>query len=421
MITRVAIAVALCCTATFAVAKPAAVPTRGAESLLDSLVRANARSLSLERGHLSGPGAEWLLAEAGRAQFVAVGEEHNVVEIPEAVTALLTDLQPRAGYRYVALEQDPVAMRAASIPPMRGRLDSLTAYARRYPHAFTFISDQELAMVSDVGRITGGKGNPVWGLDQSFGASHALDRLAAVSARAPAEAVALLRAYRDTASVKEKVRDLEKYHYMAAAKSEDFTRLGEALRVRPGSEPAFIIENLVLSDRVYRRYRDRQSYLNGFEREELMKQRFMDEYRRAEVADGRPPKVILKFGHWHLYRGVGPSNLQTLGNFVSELARAHGAQSLHISVHSNNAAGGFRSLATWPDSFPDPLIARSLPTDRWTIVDLRPLRMSYRQISAALRPDQRDQFARLVFGFDVALYVGGMRPATYAHSPGIAY
>jgi hypothetical protein len=420
MITRVVVAVALCCAATFAATKPAAVQAR-AESLLDSLVTANARSLSLERGRLSGPGAEWLLAEAARAQFVAIGEEHNVVEIPEAVTALLTDLQPRAGYRYVALEQDPVAMRAASMAPLRGRVDSLTAYARRYPHAFTFISDQELAMVADVGRIAGGKGNPVWGLDQSFGASHALDRLGAVSPRPPAEAVALLRAYRDTASAKEKVRDLEKYHYMATAKSEDFTRLGEALRVRPGSEPAFIIENLVLSDRVYRRYRERQSYLNGYEREEFMKARFMDEYRRAEVADGAPPKVILKFGHWHLYRGVGPSNLQTLGNFVSELARARGAQSLHVSVHANNAAGGFRSLATWPDSFPDPLIARTLPTDRWTIVDLRPLRMNYRRIAAALRPDQRDQFARLVFGFDVALYVGGMRPATYAHSPGIAY
>ena len=83
-----------------------------------------------------------------------------------------------------------------------------------------------------------------------------------------------------------------------------------------------------------------------------MKQRFMEEYRRAEAADRAAPRVILKFGHWHLYRGVGPSNLQTLGNFASELARVNGGQSFHVSVHAHNPAGGFRSLATWPECAP---------------------------------------------------------------------
>ena len=142
MITRIASAVALCSAVAFVARKPTLNPPLVSEQLLDSLVAANARPLSMDRGRLQGAGAEWLLSQAARAQFLAIGEEHNVVEIPELVTALLTDLEPRAGYRYVALEQDPVAMRAASVPPMRGRADSLVAYARRYPHAFTFVSDQ---------------------------------------------------------------------------------------------------------------------------------------------------------------------------------------------------------------------------------------------------------------------------------------
>ena len=298
MITRIASAVALCSAVAFVARKPASNPPLEAEQLLDSLVSANARPLSMDRGRLQGAGAEWLLSQAAHAQFLAIGEEHNVVEIPELVTALLTDLEPRAGYRYVALEQDPVAMRAVSAPPMRGRADSLVAYARRYPHAFTFVSDQELAMVADIGRIAKGRGNAVWGLDQSFGVTHALDRL-------------------------------------------------------------------------------------------------------RDISQGATPEATT--------------------NFVSELARVNGSQSFHISVHAHNPAEGFRLLATWPDSFPDPLIARHLPTNAWTIVDLRPLRANYRRIAAALRSDQRDQFARLVFGFDAALYVGGMRPATYVHSPGVAY
>lgn len=421
MISRVIFVVAVCCGATVVATRPTAPPRPVAEALLDSLVAANARPLSLDRGRLEGAGAEWLLAEAARAQFLALGEEHNVAEIPALVTALLTDVETRGGYRYVALEQDPIAMRAASVAPMRGRLDSLVAYARRYQHAFTFMSDQELAMVADVGRAANGRGNPVWGLDQSFGVTHALDRLAAITRASSPDAATLLRRYRDSASAKEQVRDLEHHHYMSAEKSEDFARLGDLLKPQPGSEGAFIIENLVVSDRVYRAYRERRSYDNGYEREEFMKRRFMDEYRRAEAADHTAPRVILKFGHWHLYRGLGPSNLQTLGNFVSELARVNGAQSFHVSVHGNNPAGGYRTLTAWPDSFPDPLIARRLPTDRWTIVDLRPLRANYRRIAAELRPDQRDQFARLVFGFDAALYIGGMHPATFAHNPGVAY
>ena len=152
-----------------------------------------------------------------------------------------------------------------------------------------------------------------------------------------------------------------------------------------------------------------------------MKQLFMDKYRRAQSADHGSPKVIVKMGHWHVYRGEGPSNLQTLGNFVSELARSTGGASFHVAIHAHNAAGGFRSLSAWPDSFPDPLIARSLPVDQWTVVDLHQLRARFGQLAATLRGDQRDQFRRLVFGFDAALYIGGMRPATYGLNPGVKY
>jgi hypothetical protein len=421
MVGRIISAVVVCCAIPFVMTERVPPSQPAVQSLLDSLVTANARTLSIDGGHLRGPGGDWILTEAARAQFLAIGEEHNVAEIPAIVTALLTDLEPRAGYRYVAVEQDPSAMRAASVPPMRGHVDSIVAYARRYPHAFTFMSDQELAMVADVARLSNGRGNAVWGLDQSFGVTHALDRLAAITRGAPPDAATLMSRFRDSASAKEQTRNLEKYHYMSAPKTEDFARLGDLLRPAAGSEAAFIIENLVVSDRVYRAYRERRGYDNGYEREEYMKRRFMDEYRRAEAADRSAPKVILKFGHWHVYRGVGPSNLQTLGNFVSEFARVNGGQSFHVSVHGNNAAGGYRTLTAWPDSFPDPLIARQLPTNTWMIVDLRPLRANYRRIAAALRPDQRDQFARLVFGFDAALYLGGMRPATFDKNPGVAY
>jgi len=147
--------------------------TRAYTSLMDSLVTANAHLLVLRNGRLEGAGAELPLREATRSQFLVIGEEHNVVEIPELMTALFKQLQNAASYKYIALEQDPVTMRIASREPVRGNIDSLTAIARRYPHAFTFMSDDELRMIADIGGVSSGRGNPVWGLDQSFGVTTA--------------------------------------------------------------------------------------------------------------------------------------------------------------------------------------------------------------------------------------------------------
>lgn len=52
--------------------------------------------------------------------------------------------------------------------------------ARFWPtsYSFTFATDQEVAMFAAVGRLSTDKADPIWGLDQSFGVLHALDRLA---------------------------------------------------------------------------------------------------------------------------------------------------------------------------------------------------------------------------------------------------
>lgn len=395
---------------------------RRATDYLDSIVTANAYEIRLEGGRFTGPGAGLLLNEASRAQCLLLGEEHNALEIPQLVGALFDTLQKQAGYHYVALEQDPLTMELASRAPMRGQVEALAAYSRRYPFAFTFVSDQELAMIAHIGAVSRGHADPIWGLDQSFGAAHSLDRLLAIGGpRVSPAARALAMHYRDTAMAKERVRDLEKFDYMAAEKTENFARLDSLWAPAPGSDAAFILDNLASSDAIYRAYRERRGYDNGYVREEQMKQLFMREYRRAQHADGAAPKVIVKMGHWHVYRGEGPSNLQTLGNFVSELARANGGNTFHLAIHSHNPPGGFRSLSAWADSLPDPMIAHNLPTDRWTIVDLRPLRAHFGRIASALRADQRDQFRRLVFGFDAELFVGGMRPASYAFNPGVEY
>lgn len=107
-----------------------------------------------------------------------------------------------------------------------------------------------------------------------------------------------------------------------------------------------------------------------------MKSRFLDEYNRALHADHELPRVLLKFGHWHIFRGLGPSNLQTLGDFVSQFAIANGSRSFHIAIFPNNAPGGFGDTRVESDTTPV-LLARGAAPTGWTVVDLRPLRPYY--------------------------------------------
>src|SRR5687767_4988056 len=79
--------------------------------LLDDLVAANSRSLRLKNGAMQGSGADFIVGEAARAQFIALGEEHNTTEIPEFTSALFGTLQERYGFRFLAAEQDPITLR----------------------------------------------------------------------------------------------------------------------------------------------------------------------------------------------------------------------------------------------------------------------------------------------------------------------
>lgn len=168
--------------------------------------------------------------------------------------ALFRMLQGRYGFQFLALEQDQISCQLVSRRPVRGNRDSVASLARRYPHAFTFMSDQELSMLADVGTVSHATANPVWGCDQAFGATHILDRLMAITrSHATRE---LIRRLRDTAKEKERKRDLDKYHYMGnEPKSELFAQLRQSVRPKLASDADMLIQSLIVSDRMLRALR----------------------------------------------------------------------------------------------------------------------------------------------------------------------
>ena len=127
-------------------------------------------------------------------------------------------------------------------------------------------------------------------------------------------------------------------------------------------------------------------------REQAMKDAFNANYEKAAQ-----PKVLLKFGAFHIYRGRNPLGGAGIGNHVAGLARAQGAQSLHIRMTPADASPRSRYL--------QPMLDNLLPTD-WTMFDLRSLRQDLDTPASAIHPD----LATLIAGFDVLVMVRGEAP-----------
>ena len=133
-----------------------------------------------------------------------------------------------------------------------------------------------------------------------------------------------------------------------------------------------------------------------------------------------PPKVLLKFGAYHIYRGWNPVHGSGIGNYVAELAEGKGAQSLHIRLIAVKGAQPIYprvgqpaelvqfNLRDQPGSrYLEPMFANLLPQD-WTMFDLRALRSDARALGGAMSAD----LATLVFGVDILVIVPEGTPPT---------
>lgn len=369
-------------------AQPAAV---------DSLLRANAYPISYQDGRLSGAALRILSDMADSAQFFALGEEHNTRAIPHFTTALFNLLRETEGFQYLALEEGPYLGRLLSAAARRGGRDSVLALGRRFPNAFHMYTEDELEMIGDIGRASNDRIAPVWGLNQEFGVVPVYTRLSDLAPNAHARAT--VQQLLTDALRYEGERFQENLHYLpAVARLEHFVRLREMFAPKPGSEIEELIAQTQLSYRIYAPYAakpappSRVFYESGLAREKNMKRLFAARYKEAERRTAAMPKVLVKSGHLHLYRGLSErTEYYSLGNFLSELAIFNGLGSVHIYaiVERPHVREG------WLAPF---VTAASVGVD--ILFDLRSLQpLVARNRVADISPQMR----RLILGYDAVL------------------
>ncbi len=386
------------------------------ENLLRELLKDNSYDISLTESGLRGAGAEFITRESNNAQFVVIGEGHNILEIPLFTTALFSLLHQQHEFNYFATEQDPLMMQMVSSEPVRGDLDQVVALAKKYPYGLTFASDQEQTMLANIAAISSGRSYPIWGAEQAFGTTHYLDALLETGLNSTDKATISI-ALPDVRKAEQK-RDLANSHYMANGdgKAGLIQKLDDIRQTTQDPAAEFYIDALVNSDEIYNYYfravaGEPVGLFNNTVREAYIKKRFMQEYNRAKELDKKLPRVLLKYGSNHTTRGRNPTNAYPIGNFVSELAVSNGMESLSILLVA------YGSHLGKPDSIRDayPLFAQVAPEQEWQITDLRPLRQYYhaRKLNDDVAEELRREFSRIIFGYDAILFLPEGRPATY--------
>ena len=372
------------------------------------LVRTHSYELTPVNGHLGPDGLAVLLKDAERTQFYLIAEEHNVREIPEFTTMLFRELHGRYGYQHLALELGPVMGRLFSAKGTVGDLDAVKRIAQGHPAGLAFRTDEELRMIAEVGRLSSGPGRAIWGLDQAFGGLHILEELLPF---APTDAARTL-----TVELIELARQAEnvddKHFYLELPKGEKLSELRSAYSSVSKPQVSFLLDAIRDSQRIYDNYtRGTRGLIPGYfennrEREQNMKKYFMQEYAFAKQEGATLPRVMIKMGHWHMYRGMFRARIPTLGNFVSEFATSNGLESLSIAVH-----------VRWEGLDGDVVVPLShvANPEAWTLVDLRPIRhyLTAKKVDGEVEPGVQE----LIYGFDFLLVIRGARQGSRTMVP----
>ncbi len=386
---------------------------------LITLLRTVAAPLTLTpAGDLSGPAGNTLAARVRGAQFVLLGEEHGVAEVPRLAEALWREWQGR-GERHLAIE---VGEQMAERLETSLRADTTGESYRRFtrehfPGAPFYFWREDAALLRAVIASTPGRRGVLWGLDYDIMADrHLLGRLRQLAPNADARRLAdSASAVADSAFERALREQNPGLFYMFGGSPALFARLREGFRPAAGSEGDRILELMEETLAINQFFFAGQGYASNLRRSSLLKRQFLRMYDSLRATGKAAPRVLFKFGAAHLIRGLNPSNQFDLGTLVPDLAEASG--SAVVSLYALGGAGTrhaqidprvLRSVeapveaeeSEWARAF-----AAAADPAQWTVFDLRALRPKVQGIGS-LPPG----FEQVLYGVDLVVVLSGSGP-----------
>jgi hypothetical protein len=209
--------------------------------------------------------------------------------------------------------------------------------------------------------------------------------------------------------------------FITSASDDDVTELQAALKKDGTAVSQSIMREFVASRRIYRLNLSDSPGSNS-DRASLLKKHFLERYRALQ-RNTFNPRILLKFGDNHMWKGFNDTHQLDLGNFVAELASVEHSTSLHIQVLA--ARGTLAEFDGYAKPMKDgPFVLADTPEYGWLkpvvemlpdkqtdhgsiVVDLRKLR--FRNIAMT------GEWERLVYGYDLLVMLPEFTPANLYH------
>ena len=378
--------------------------------------------LQLVDGRLTGPGAEFLLAQARASRFMLLGEEHGVGSHLDFALALFQKLQP-IGYRNYVMEVGPLS--AKHLAQCASGADSQAAFEAfftKYPFSVPFAwLEEETRLLRAVQAASPENGNAIIGIDQEFIFSPQvhLDTLRALCPD-PGWQTTLtgwLETERDANhALAHGTLPNELTSFMNRSLPEGWTTLRDYFTSQKNAEALTVMEALEASHQIYMHYAHKEYYDNNHVRGLLMRKYFYTAYQKT-LAVQPDARFVIKLGANHVSRGHTSMGILDIGTFIAELAAMQNAQSFHLLVLPTSGALNawlpflppeFKAHPVKSDYGPEfaPLLDRPVKTG-WNLYDLRLLR--HRQnFWSKDNPAFKDLFLR----YDAVLLMENVRAAT---------
>jgi hypothetical protein len=333
---------------------------------------------------LATDGRTFLLKEAGIATFFMLGELHGDNETPTLIRSLWPEMW-RLGYRHIAAELSPWAATRLEFTP-EGQDNSLQRSFSWSRSDVRFVAAQRT-----------GQRAVLWGCDMEEPRPDALIRELAAANPTNGELQSAVTLIKD--GYQRVTAPQLREHVLKAGTINDPSIGGVSLRASALSTLEIEIDRSSADTRLRASTR----------RESLMKELF-HKYWQAD----RGPKVMLRFGANHLFRGIDRRGVSTLGNFVAELAFANNQEVFNVAELAGGgkiAAGG--KPVDFAGQLDDPALAFLASKARYpaTVFDLRPLRQPLHRIDENQRSAMDSSLIYWADSYDAIIYYRTITPA----------
>ncbi|THD34476.1 MAG: hypothetical protein E7773_14905 [Sphingomonas sp.] len=314
-------------------------------------IRRSSYPMRMAGGVFGGSGWSFIEQAAKGSDFVLLGEEHGVAEIPTFAGQLFDSLAARGDARLFIEVSDPAA-RMMDLALADGGVGRLARWIDGDAFGVAFYGwRQEAEFLARVRANAPRDRRVVYGTDyEPFATRRILEELERLAEHTPQ--AAMIAAVLDDALRRR----------ADAAASRDVGRLlgfggdpgpvDSIVRAWPSAPPAakLLLETLRTTMEINRLFVGGQRWRSNQMRADFQRANFLRLYRGIR-AERRSARVMMKYGANHLRRGLGDARVFDLGTLVPELAAAEGRRCLQVavlagrgSVHSVVDPASFRSM-----------------------------------------------------------------------------